>query len=53
MAVWNADDEGQYVVLSMQLQTQQKYTEVANHAQDAVEYYAFKKVRPSVCLRGD
>ncbi|KAL5494579.1 hypothetical protein ACEPAI_40 [Sanghuangporus weigelae] len=44
LAIWNSDDEGQYIVLSMQLQTPQKYTEVGNHAQDAVEYYAFKKI---------
>ena len=42
---WSADDGGQYVVLSMELQSQEKYTEVADYAHDAVDYYAFKKVR--------
>ncbi|EJC98593.1 DUF1793-domain-containing protein [Fomitiporia mediterranea MF3/22] len=44
IATWNGDDEGSYVVLSMQLQTQQQYTELGNHAQDATEYYSFKKI---------
>ena len=45
IAQWAWSDDGEYVVLSMWLATQQKFAEVANHAQDATEYYAIKKVR--------
>lgn len=41
---WSADGADQYVVLQMSLQTQQKYTEINSVAQDATEFYAFKKV---------
>ncbi|THH06834.1 hypothetical protein EW145_g3808 [Phellinidium pouzarii] len=44
IAQWTPVDSGQYVVLSMQLQTQQAFTENDNHAQDATEYYTFKKI---------
>ncbi|EJC98591.1 DUF1793-domain-containing protein [Fomitiporia mediterranea MF3/22] len=44
IAQWSSSDEGEYIVLSMQLQAQQKYVEVSNHPQDATEYYAFKKI---------
>lgn len=45
LAQWTAIDDGQYTVLNMALQTQRKYTEINQFAQDATEYYAFKKVR--------
>lgn len=41
---WSADDSGQYVVLYAELETPLEYTEINNHAADATEYYAFKKV---------
>ena len=48
-AQWAYDDQsGEYVILSMQLQAQQKYTEVNDLAQDSVEYYAVKKVSTPV-----
>lgn len=43
-AQWTPVDSEQYIVLSMRLQTQQAFTENNNHAQDATEYYSFKKV---------
>ena len=45
MLVWNALDEGQHIVLSMQQQIPQKYTETNGRSGDAVEFYACKKVR--------
>ncbi|KAL5536139.1 hypothetical protein ACEPAF_4244 [Sanghuangporus sanghuang] len=44
IAQWAWSDDSDYVVLSMWLATQQRYTEFENHAQDATEYYALKKI---------
>ncbi|EJC99891.1 DUF1793-domain-containing protein [Fomitiporia mediterranea MF3/22] len=44
VAQWTADESGDYVVLSMQLQTQQQFSEINSFAQDATEYYSFKHI---------
>ncbi|KAI5119766.1 hypothetical protein M0805_009237 [Coniferiporia weirii] len=44
IAQWTPDDSGEYVILKMQLQTQRAFTENRNFAQDATEYYSFKKI---------
>lgn len=44
LAQWSADDDDPHIVLQMSLQVQQKYTEINQIAQDAIEFYAFKKV---------
>ncbi|KAI5115723.1 hypothetical protein M0805_009016 [Coniferiporia weirii] len=41
---WTADDSGDYVLLKMQLQEQQAFTENDNHAMDTTEYYSFKRI---------
>ncbi|KAI5119765.1 hypothetical protein M0805_009236 [Coniferiporia weirii] len=42
---WTPDDnEDDYVILKMQLQTQQAFTEVNNFPQDGTEYYTLKKI---------
>ncbi|KAI5120591.1 hypothetical protein M0805_002540 [Coniferiporia weirii] len=38
------DIEDDYVILNMQLQTQQAFTEVNNFPQDGTEYYSLKKI---------
>ncbi|KAI5117537.1 hypothetical protein M0805_004769 [Coniferiporia weirii] len=38
------DNEDDYVILKMQLQTQQAFTEVNNFPQDGTEYYSLKKI---------
>ena len=45
LARWDAEDNGVYTILTMQLQDQSAFTEIKNHAQDAVEYFCLKKVR--------
>ncbi|KAL5536140.1 hypothetical protein ACEPAF_4245 [Sanghuangporus sanghuang] len=44
LAQWDASDDGEYTILTMQLQNQRAFTEIGNHAQDAVEYFCFKKI---------
>ncbi|KAI5120589.1 hypothetical protein M0805_002538 [Coniferiporia weirii] len=42
---WTPDDnEDDYIILNMQLQTQQAFTEVNNFPQDGTEYYSLKKI---------
>ena len=43
-ATWGAFDDGEHIVLNMTLVNPQAFTEIANFAQDATEYYAFKRV---------
>ena len=47
---WNANDLGDYVILSEQLVQPASFTEVEDHAMDAVEYYCLKKVRGSASI---
>ncbi|KAL5494541.1 hypothetical protein ACEPAI_2 [Sanghuangporus weigelae] len=44
LAQWSSREDGQYVILSMRPLTQKQYSEDAGIAQDATEYYAFKKI---------
>ena len=47
---WNANDLGDYVILSEQLVQPASFTENGDHAMDAVEYYCLKKVRGSASI---
>ncbi|KAL5533554.1 hypothetical protein ACEPAG_14 [Sanghuangporus baumii] len=44
LAQWGGEDDDEYTILTMQLQNQLAFTEIGNHAQDAVEYFCFKKI---------
>ena len=44
IAVWNATDDGEHIVLSLTLQNQLAFSEFTNVPQDATEYYSFKRV---------
>ena len=47
---WRANDLGEYIILSEQLIQPASFTEVGDHALDAVEYYCLKKVRGSASI---
>ena len=44
IAEWNSTDDGQYIVLSVTLQSPSSFSEITNVPEDATEYYSFKRV---------
>ena len=43
-ARWNSSDDGQYTILSAALQNPQAFSEVNDLAEDATQFYAFKRI---------
>ena len=41
---WNSSDDGQYIVLSMSMQTPLPFSEVVDVPADATQYYSYKRV---------
>ncbi|KAL5519642.1 hypothetical protein ACEPAH_1325 [Sanghuangporus vaninii] len=48
LAQWAAEEDGEYTILTMQLQNQRAFTEIGSRAQDAVEYFCFKKINGTI-----
>ena len=42
---WTSNSAGEYIILSMQLVEPASFSELGDHALDAVEYYCIKRVR--------